>query len=212
VKSHWHHLIDPVYQDNQVLVAILGLCSALGVTGRLSVALTMGFSVTFVIACSAFFVSLLRREIPESVRVMVQLTIISLFVITVDQFLRAYFFAISKVMSVFVGLIITNCIVMGRTEGMSRRLSPIPAFLDGVGAGLGYTWVLAVIGGVRELFGFGTLLGYPIIPLAWYATADFPDGYRNNALMTLPASAFFLIGFLIFGMKQFQQWKGRRSV
>ena len=163
--SNLKYLTDQLWSQNQVLVAVLGICSALGVTNRLSVGLTMGLSVSFVTACSSFFVSLLRKITPDSVRMITQLAIISVFVIIIDQFLQAYFFSISKVLSVFVGLIITNCIVMGRTEGMAKNVAPIPAFLDGLGAGLGYALVLALISAIRELLGFGQLFGIQILSL-----------------------------------------------
>lgn len=192
------YLTNQLWSGNQILVAVLGICSALGVTNRLSVSITMGLSVSFVTACSSFFVSLLRKITPDSVRMITQLAIISVFVIIIDQFLQAYFFSISKVLSVFVGLIITNCIVMGRTEGMAKNVEPIPAFLDGLGAGLGYAGVLFIIGGVRELFGFGQLFGHQVVPLSWYATPEFPDRYDNFALMVSPPAAFFLLGGLIW--------------
>ncbi|MBN9378731.1 MAG: NADH:ubiquinone reductase (Na(+)-transporting) subunit D [Chlamydiales bacterium 38-26] len=192
------YLTSQLWGGNQILVAVLGICSALGVTNRLSVSLTMGLSVSFVTAFSSFFVSLLRRVTPDSVRMITQLAIISVFVIIIDQFLQAYFFSISKVLSVFVGLIITNCIVMGRTEGMAKNVEPIPAFMDGLGAGLGYAWVLFIVGGIRELFGFGQLFGYQIVPLSWYATAARPDAYDNFALMVSPPAAFFIIGGMIW--------------
>jgi Na+-transporting NADH:ubiquinone oxidoreductase subunit D len=191
------YLTNQLWGGNQILVAVLGICSALGVTNRLSVSITMGLSVAFVTAFSSLIVSLLRRITPDSVRMITQLAIISVFVIIIDQFLQAYFFSISKVLSVFVGLIITNCIVMGRTEGMAKNVAPLPAFLDGLGAGLGYAWVLFAIGGIRELLGFGQLLGYQVVPLSWYATAESPDAYDNFALMVSPPAAFFLIGGLI---------------
>lgn len=192
------YFTNQLWGGNQILVAVLGICSALGVTNRLSVAVTMGLSVSFVTAFSSFFVSLLRKVTPDSVRMITQLAIISVFVIIIDQFLQAYLFSISKVLSVFVGLIITNCIVMGRTEGMAKSVAPIPAFLDGLGAGLGYAWVLFVVGAIRELFGFGQLFNYQIIPLNWYATAQSPDGYDNFALMVSPPAAFFIIGGMIW--------------
>jgi len=188
---------NQLWGSNQILVAVLGICSALGVTNRLSVSVTMGLSVSFVTAFSSFFVSLLRKVTPDSVRMITQLAIISVFVIIIDQFLQAYFFSISKVLSVFVGLIITNCIVMGRTEGMAKNVAPIPAFLDGLGAGLGYAIVIIIVGGIRELFGFGQLFGYQVIPMHWYATAEFPDRYDNLALMVSPPAAFFIIGGMI---------------
>lgn len=193
-----HFFTEQLWTGNQVLVAVLGICSALGVTNRLSVGITMGLSVSFVTAFSSFFVSLLRKVTPDSVRMITQLAIISVFVIIIDQFLQAYFFSISKVLSVFVGLIITNCIVMGRAEGMAKNIAPVPAFLDGLGAGLGYAGVLFIVSAIRELFGFGQLLNYQIIPLSWYATAEHPNRYDNFALMVSPPAAFFLIGGLIW--------------
>lgn len=189
---------NQLWSSNQILVAVLGICSALGVTNRLSVSITMGLSVSFVTAFSSLIVSMLRKITPDSVRMITQLAIISVFVIIIDQFLQAYFFSISKVLSVFVGLIITNCIVMGRTEGMAKNVAPIPAFLDGLGAGLGYAAVLFLVGGVRELLGFGQLLGYQVVPLSWYATPENPNAYDNFALMVSPPAAFFLIGGLIW--------------
>ena len=192
------YFTSQLWGSNQVLVAVLGICSALGVTNRLSVSVTMGLSVSFVTAFSSLFVSLLRKVTPDSVRMITQLAIISVFVIIIDQFLQAYFFSLSKVLSVFVGLIITNCIVMGRIEGMAKNVEPWPAFLDGLGAGLGYAGVLCIIGGIREFFGFGQLFGYQIVPLAWYATAERPDAYDNFALMVSPPAAFFILGGMIW--------------
>ena len=191
------YFTDQVWNSNQILVAVLGICSALGVTNRLSVALTMGLSVTFVTACSSFFVSLLRKVTPESVRMIAELAIISVFVIIIDQILQAYFFNISKVLSVFVGLIITNCIVMGRAEGMALSVDPASAFFDGLGAGLGYAWVLLIIGAIREFFGFGQLFNIQIIPLSWYPTPDNPNSYDNFLMMVSPPAAFFIIGGMI---------------
>lgn len=187
-----------LWHSNQILVAVLGICSALGVTNRLSISVTMGLSVSFVTAFSCLLVSMLRKVTPDSVRMIAQLAIISVFVIIIDQFLQAYAYDISKVLSVFVGLIITNCIVMGRTEGMAKNVAPLPAFLDGLGAGLGYAWVLFVVGAIREFFGFGQLFNYQIIPLSWYASAQNPNGYENFALMVTPPAAFFIIGCMIW--------------
>lgn len=189
---------DQIWSSNQVLVAVLGICSALGVTNRLSVAITMGISVSFVTAFSALIVSLLRKVTPNSVRMITQLAIISVFVIIIDQFLQAYFYNISKILSVFVGLIITNCLVMGRMEGMAKSVEPLPAFMDGLGAGTGYAIVLTLVAFIRELFGFGQLFGYQVIPTSWYATAETPDGYDNFILMVSPPAAFFIIGGLIY--------------
>ena len=196
--SKWNYLTEQLWHSNQILVAVLGICSALAITNRLSISLAMGLSVTFVVSCSSFFVSLLRNITPTNVRMITQLAIISVFVIIIDQFLKAYFFPISKTMSVFVGLIITNCIVMGRAEGMAKNVPPAAAFLDGMGAGLGYGLVLMLVGGIREFFGFGQLFGYQVVPQAWYAAAgQNPNGYENMALMVSPPAAFFIIGGLI---------------
>lgn len=186
-----------IWSSNQILVAVLGICSALGVTNRLSVAVTMGLSVTFVTACSSFFVSLLRKVTPDSVRMITQLAIISVFVIIIDQLLRAYLFGLSKVLSVFVGLIITNCLVMGRAEGMAKNVTPWPAFMDGLGAGLGYAIVICIVGAVREIFGFGQLFGFQVVPTAIYASDANPNGYENFVLMVSPPAAFFIIGLMI---------------
>ncbi|MEZ5314972.1 MAG: NADH:ubiquinone reductase (Na(+)-transporting) subunit D [Chlamydiales bacterium] len=192
------YFLDPLWKSNQILIAILGICSALAVTTTLNTALTMAIAVSLVTGFSCFFVSILRRVTPDSVRMITQLAIISSFVITVDQFLRAYFFNISKTLSVFVGLIITNCIVMGRTESMARHVSPIPAFLDGLSAGLGYGYILFLVAGLREFFGFGQLFGIQIIPESWYATAEHPDRYQNFGIMVLAPAAFFILGFFIW--------------
>lgn len=191
------YFTNQILKQNQVLVAILGICSALGVTNRLSIAITMGLAVTFVTGFSSLLVSFFRNITPDSVRMITQLAIISLFVIIIDQFLQAYFFSISKVLSVYTGLIITNCIVMGRTEGMAKNVPPLPAFLDGLGAGFGYAIILFIIGFIRELFGFGEILGMRVIPESFYATAQNPDGYQNFGLMVTPPAAFFIIGTLV---------------
>ncbi len=194
-----------LWSSNQILVAVLGICSALGVTNRLSVALTMGLSVTFVTACSSFFVSYLRNITPDSVRMITQLAIISVFVIIIDQLLRAYFFSLSKVLSVFVGLIITNCLVMGRAEGMAKNVEPWPAFMDGLGAGLGYAIVICIVGAIREIFGFGQLFGFQVIPQSFYASAAHPNAYENFVLMVSPPAAFFIIGLMIGAFNLFNK-------
>lgn len=189
---------EQLWHSNQILVAILGICSALGITNRLSVAITMGLSVTFVTGGSSFFVSLLRNVTPDSVRMITQLAIISVFVTIIDQLLKAYLFPLAKVMSVFVGLIITNCLVMGRAEGMAKNVPPFSALMDGLGAGAGYMIVICIIGVIRELFGFGQLFGYQIVPLSWYATADSPNLYENFQIMVNPPAAFFILGGMIW--------------
>jgi Na+-transporting NADH:ubiquinone oxidoreductase subunit D len=192
------YFLEPLWKNNQILVAILGICSALAVTTTLKTALTMGLAVSFVTGFSSYFVSLLRKITPDAVRMIAQLAIISTFVIVVDQILRAYFFELSKTLSVFVGLIITNCIVMGRTESMAKNVPPLPAFLDGFSAGLGYAVILISVAALREFFGFGQLWGKQLIPLHWYASLEHPDAYQNLGLMVLAPAAFFLLGIFIW--------------
>ena len=193
-----NYFTDPLWRNNQILVAILGICSALAVTTTLSTAITMGIAVSLVTGFSCLFVSLLRKVTPDSVRMIAQLAIISTFVIVVDQFLRAYLFNISKTLSVFVGLIITNCIVMGRTESMAKNIPPLPAFLDGLSAGLGYAFILFLVGILREFWGFGQIFGIQIIPTSFYASQEHPDGYQNLGLMVLAPAAFFILGIFIW--------------
>lgn len=193
-----HYYTDQIWKNNQILVAILGICSALAVTIKVSVALTMGISVIFVTGFSSLFVSLIRSITPPNVRMIAQLAIISLFVIIVDQMLKAFLYEMSLTLSVFVGLIITNCIVMGRAESMAKNVSPLPAFLDGLGAASGYALILLIVGVIRELFGFGSILDYSIIPESWYASPEHPDRYVNSNLMALAPSAFFIIGAIIW--------------
>jgi Na+-transporting NADH:ubiquinone oxidoreductase subunit D len=192
------YFLDPLWRSNQVLVAILGICSALAVTVQLQVAVTMTIAVSFVTACSSCIVSLIRNITPDSVRMITQLAVISTFVIIVDQCLKAFMYDMSKQLSVYVGLIITNCLVMGRAEAMAKSVPPIPAFLDGLSAGLGYGFVLIGIGFFRELFGFGTLFGMQVIPQAWYFSNEHPDGYQNFGIMVLAPAAFFLLGGAIW--------------
>lgn len=191
-------ILDPLWKNNQVLSAILGICSALGITTSLKVAITMGVSVTLVTGLSSFFVSLIRNVTPDSVRMITQLAVISTFVTIVDQVLKAFFFDLWKELTVFVGLIITNCLVMGRAEAMAKSVRPLPAFLDGIGAGLGYFAVITIVAFFRELLGFGTLFDIQIVPLSWYATAEHPDAYQNFGLMVVPPAAFFLLAGLIW--------------
>ena len=187
-------LLGPIFKNNPIALQILGVCSALAVTSSLQVTLVMCVALTTVTAFSNFFVSAIRKHIPGSIRIIVQMVIIASLVIVVDQFLKAYAYAISKQLSVFVGLIITNCIVMGRAEAFAMKNPPIPSFIDGVGNGLGYSVVLITVAVVRELFGAGKLMGFEILPLV-------TDGgwYIPNGLLLLPPSAFFLIGLFIWG-------------
>ena len=199
VKAFKETLLDPVFNNNPIALQILGICSALAVTSKLEVTLVMCIALTLVTAFSSFFISLIRKQIPGSIRIIVQMAIIASLVIVVDQFLKAYAYDISKQLSVFVGLIITNCIVMGRAEAFAMKNPPIPSFLDGLGNGLGYSFVLIVIGVVRELFGAGSLMGIEILPLVTEG-----GWYNPNGLLLLPPSAFFLIGFLIWAIRAVQ--------
>ena len=189
-------LFGPIFDNNPIALQILGICSALAVTSNLNTTLTMCIALTAVTAFSNFFVSCIRNQIPGSIRMIVQMTIIASLVIVVDQFLRAYAYSISKQLSVFVGLIITNCIVMGRVEAFAMKNPPIPSFLDGVGNGLGYSVILLGLGFTRELLGSGSLFGYQILE----RTVD-GGWYNTNGLMLLPPSAFFLIGLLIWAIR-----------
>jgi Na+-transporting NADH:ubiquinone oxidoreductase subunit D len=192
-------LLGPVIDNNPVILQVLGICSALAVTSKLSTALTMSIALTLVTACSNAAISVIRNQIPSSIRIIVQMTIIASLVIVVDQFLKAYAYGISKELSVFVGLIITNCIVMGRAEAYAMKNPPWPSFLDGLGNGLGYSALLMTVGTMRELLGSGSLFGVPIL-------VQVKDGgwYVPNGLLLLPPSAFFLIGLIIWAVRT---WK-----
>jgi Na+-transporting NADH:ubiquinone oxidoreductase subunit D len=192
-------LVDPVFTNNPIAIQVLGICSALAVTTKLETTVTMCLAVLFVLVLSNVSVSVIRSQIPSSIRMIVQMTIIASLVIIVDQFLQAYAYDISKQLSVFVGLIITNCIIMGRAEGYAMQNPPGLSLLDGIGNALGYSVILLFVGTLRELFGSGTLLGYTVLPLA---TEE--GWYEPNGLMLLSPSAFFLIGFFIWGLKT---WK-----
>ena len=192
-------LLDPLFDNNPIALQVLGICSALAVTTKLETSIVMSFAVTAVTALSNFFVSILRNHIPSSIRIIVQLTIIASLVIVTDQILQAFVYDISKQLSVFVGLIITNCIVMGRAEAFAMQNPPVDSLLDGVGNGLGYSVVLLVVGFFRELLGSGELLGYRVLPVV-------SEGgwYQPNGLMVLAPGAFFLIGFFIWALRT---WK-----
>ncbi|WP_303721528.1 NADH:ubiquinone reductase (Na(+)-transporting) subunit D [Malonomonas rubra] len=192
-------LLDPIFNKNPIGLQILGICSALAVTSKLETVVVMALAVTFVVAGSNFSVSLIRRQIPSSIRIIVQITIIATLVIIVDQFLKAYAFSISKQLSVFVGLIITNCIVLGRAEAFAMKNPPGMSILDGIGNGLGYSVVLFIVAFFRELLGSGKLLGFSILP-----TLNEGGWYLPNGLMLLPPSAFFIIGLMIWALRT---WK-----
>jgi Na+-transporting NADH:ubiquinone oxidoreductase subunit D len=189
-------LISPIFNKNPIALQILGICSALAVTTSLSVTMVMCIALTLVTACSNFAIALIRNQIPNSIRIIVQMTIIASLVIVVDQVLKAFAYELSKQLSVFVGLIITNCIVMGRAEAYAMKSPPLMSFLDGLGNGIGYSMVLIIIGTVKELFGFGTLLGFEILPLIQNG-----GWYQGNGLLILPFSSFFLIGGLIWAIR-----------
>ncbi|EAQ78099.1 NADH:ubiquinone reductase (Na(+)-transporting) subunit D [Blastopirellula marina] len=195
-------LLSPVFTNNPIALQVLGICSALAVTSKMDKALTMALAVTVVTGFSNLSVSLVRKFIPSSIRIIVQMTIIASLVIIVDQFLKAYAFNISKELSVFVGLIITNCIVMGRAEAYAMKHEPGMSFLDGIGNGLGYSLILLIVAFFRELFGFGTLFGITILPL--YDAVKDSGWYTTNGLMVLPPSAFFIIGIIIWVLRTFR--------
>lgn len=192
-------LISPIFKNNPIALQVLGICSALAVTTSMQVAVVMTIAVMFVTAFSNLFVSLIRNHIPSSIRIIVQMTIIASLVIVVDQVLKAYAYEISRQLSVFVGLIITNCIVMGRAEAYAMKNGPVISFWDGIGNGFGYGVVLMLVGAVREIFGAGSFFGYQILSLT-------KDGgwYLANGLMLLPPSAFFIIGLLIWALRSWQ--------
>jgi len=192
-------LLDPLFNKNPIGLQILGICSALAVTSKLETVIVMALAVTFVIAGSNVSVSLIRNQIPGSIRIIVEITIIATLVIIVDQFLKAYAFGISKQLSVFVGLIITNCIVLGRAEAFAMKNPPGLSFLDGIGNGFGYSIVLLIVAFFRELLGAGKLLGFTILP-----STNEGGWYLPNGLMLLPPSAFFIIGLLIWALRS---WK-----
>ncbi len=192
-------LLNPIFNDNPIALQMLGICSALAITTSLDTTLVMCVALTAVTAFSSLFVSMVRNQIPSSIRIIVQMTIIASLVIVVDQVLQAYAYAISKQLSVFVGLIITNCIVMGRAEAFAMKNPPWMSFLDGIGNGLGYSVVLIFVGAIRELFGSGTLLGFEILPLV-----ENGGWYQANGLLLLAPSAFFIIGLFIWLLRS---WK-----
>ena len=193
-------LLDPLVNNNPVTLQILGICSALAVTSKLSTSLIMCLALTTVITFANLFISLIRHHIPTNIRIIVQMTIIASLVIVVDLFLKAYAFELSKQLSVFVGLIITNCIVLGRAEAFAMKNGPLLSLLDGIGNGLGYSVILIIVGTLRELFGSGTLLGYKVFPLITEGGWFDPVG-----MMLLPPSAFFIIGLLIWAIRSWKQ-------
>lgn len=196
-------LVKPIFDNNPVILQILGICSALAVTSSVKFSLVMAIGLTLVSGFSNFFVSLVRAYLPNSVRIIAQMIIISSLVIVVDQILKAVAYDISKQLSVFVGLIITNCIVMGRTEAFALKNPPVPSFLDGIGHGLGYSALLIVVATIREIFGAGKWFGISVLPTT--AEGGF---YVPNGLLLLPPSAFFIIGLIIWALRS---WKKNQA-
>ncbi|MGO2234160.1 NADH:ubiquinone reductase (Na(+)-transporting) subunit D [Marinomonas sp. UCMA 3892] len=193
-------LFGPILANNPIALQILGICSALAVTSSMKVSLVMAIALTLVTAFSNFFIAIIRNHIPNSIRIIVQMIIIASLVIVVDQILKAFAFEISKQLSVFVGLIITNCIVMGRAEAFAMKNGPAMSFVDGIGNGLGYSAMLIVVAFFRELLGAGKLFGFEI-----FATVQNGGWYQPNGLMLLPPSAFFVIGLVIWALRSYKK-------
>jgi len=188
--------IEPLFRNNPITVLVLGVCSALAVTVKLEPAIVMALSVTIVTGFSSFIVSLIRNTIPNRIRIIVQLVVVAMLVILVDQILKAFAYDVSKQLSVFVGLIITNCIIMGRIEAFALGNKPIPSLVDGLANGLGYGIILIAIAFIRELFGSGTIYGFPVIPAEWYIKNG--GFYENNGLFILPPMALIITGIIIW--------------
>ena len=193
-------ILNPIFKGNPITVLVLGICSSLAVTVQLKGALVMGLSVTLVTGLSSFVVSLMRNSIPNRVRIIVQLVVVSLMVILVDQFLKAYAYSIETQLSVYIGLIITNCIVMGRIEAFGLGNKPIPSLLDGLANGVGYAMILIIVAFFRELLGSGTLFGVQVIPQCLYDA-----GYMNNGLVILPPVALILLGCIVWVQRSIQK-------
>jgi len=199
-SKNFRLLANPLNMENPVTVQILGICSALAVTVKLKPAIVMGISVIVVTAFSNLVISAMRNYIPPRIRIIVQLVVVASMVILVDQLLRAFVFDVSKQLSVYVGLIITNCIIMGRLEAYAMGNKPWPSFLDGVGNGMGYAIILMIIGFIRELFGSGSVLGFKVVPQAFYDA-----GYVNNGMMIMPTMALVLVGVIIWIQRSFNK-------
>ncbi|MBQ6310315.1 MAG: NADH:ubiquinone reductase (Na(+)-transporting) subunit D [Bacteroidales bacterium] len=190
----------PIIKSNPITVLVLGICSALAVTVKLEPAIVMGISVTLVTGLSSFLISLIRKTIPNRIRIIVQLVVVAMFVILISEFLKAYVYDVSKQLSVYVGLIITNCIIMGRIEAFGLTEKPLPSLVDGLANGLGYGLILVIVAFFRELIGSGTIFGLQVIPQSFYDA-----GYMNNGLFIMPPMALILIGCLIWIQRSFQK-------
>ena len=200
---------NPLNLDNPITVQVLGICSALAVTAQLEPAIVMGLSVTVITAFANVIISLIRKTIPNRIRIIVQLVVVATLVTLVSQVLKAYAYDVSVQLSVYVGLIITNCILMGRLEAFAMQNGPWESFLDGIGNGLGYAWILVVVGFFRELFGSGTLLGMRIVPESIYAENG--GFYVNNGMMTMPAMALILLGCIIWAHRAYNDRKSSKK-
>ena len=192
-KENKEVFVNPLNLDNPIMVQVLGICTALAVTSQLKPAIVMGLAVTIITAFSNVIISLIRNTIPSRIRIIVQLVVVAALVTIVSQILKAFVYDVSVELSVYVGLIITNCILMGRLEAFAMMNKPWPSFLDGIGNGLGYAFILVLVGCIRELFGRGSLLGFQLIPESAYHA-----GYLNNGMMTMPAMALILLGCVIW--------------
>lgn len=192
-KENKEVFVNPLNLDNPIMVQVLGICSALAVTSQLKPAIVMGLAVTIITAFSNVIISLIRNTIPSRIRIIVQLVVVAALVTIVSQVLKAFVYDVSVELSVYVGLIITNCILMGRLEAFAMMNKPWPSFLDGIGNGLGYAFILVLVGCIRELFGRGSLLGFQLIPESAYHA-----GYLNNGMMTMPAMALILLGCVVW--------------
>jgi Na+-transporting NADH:ubiquinone oxidoreductase subunit D len=199
MRRYWSLVIKPLIGDNPITLQILGICSALAVTTSVATALTMSAALTVVLVLATGSISLVRNHIPTSIRLIVQITIVASLVIVIDQFLRAYLFEMSQRLSIYVFLIVTNCIVLARIESFSMHNPPGRSMLDGLGNGLGYSLILIIVGAIRELFGTGALLGFPVLP-----TVENGGWFVPLSLMLLAPSAFFIIGFLIWLIRSFK--------
>ena len=193
ISKSWLPLVNPLSKDNPVIVQVLGICSALAVTAKLEPAVVMTISVTAVLAFANVIISLMRNTIPNSIRIIVQLVVVAALVVIVDQVLKAWNYEVSKALSVFIGLIITNCIIMGRLEAFAMSNRPWAAVLDGIGNALGYGIILIIVAFIRELFGSGSIFGYQVIPQWWYDA-----GYQNNGMMILPPMALITVACIIW--------------
>ncbi len=201
-KENKEALCNPISTDNPVLVQVLGICSALAVTAQLEPAIVMGLAVTVITAFANVIISLLRKTIPSRIRIIVQLVVVAALVTIVSQILKAFAYDVSVQLSVYVGLIITNCILMGRLEAFALTNKPWPSFLDGIGSGLGYALILVIVGAVRELLGRGSLLGFKLIPQSLYDA-----GYVDNGMMTMPAMAMIIVGCIIWAHRAMKSEK-----